>query len=94
MQFFNTKKPAADTAALDAAEEHKQSIGDQVMEALGVGDGAEEQMHPEEDTEIMMPKKNQSQLAAEEMMKQHESICVISPDAVIKGGIEVKDAVW
>ena len=47
MQFFNTKKPAADTAALDAAEEHKQSIGDQVMEALGVGDGAEEQMHPE-----------------------------------------------
>ena len=45
MQFFNTKKPAADTAALDAAEEHKQSIGDQVMEALGVGDGAEEQMH-------------------------------------------------
>lgn len=33
MQFFNTKKPAADTAALDAAEEHKQSIGDQVMEA-------------------------------------------------------------
>lgn len=93
MQFFNTKKPAADTAALDAAEEHKQSIGDQVMEALGVGDGAEEQMHPEEDTEIMMPKKNQSQLAAEEMMKQHESICVISPDAVIKGGIEVKDAV-
>ena len=63
------------------------------MEALGVGDGAEEQMHPEEDTEIMMPKKNQSQLAAEEMMKQHESICVISPDAVIKGGIEVKDAV-
>ena len=93
MQFFNTKKPAADTAALDAAEEHKQSIGDQVMEALGVGDGAEEQMHPEENTEIMMPKKNQSQLAAEEMMKQHESICVISPDAVIKGGIEVKDAV-
>jgi len=63
------------------------------MEALGVGDGAEERMHPEEDTEIMMPKKNQSQLAAEEMMKQHESICVISPDAVIKGGIEVKDAV-
>lgn len=93
MQLFNTKKPAADTAALDAAEEHKQSIGDQVMEALGVGDGAEERMHPEEDTEIMMPKKNQSQLAAEEMMKQHESICVISPDAVIKGGIEVKDAV-
>lgn len=93
MQFFNTKKPAADTAAVDAAEEHKQSIGDQVMEALGVGDGAEEQMHPEENTEIMMPKKNQSQLAAEEMMKQHESICVISPDAVIKGGIEVKDAV-
>lgn len=93
MQFFNTKKPAADTAALDAAEEHKQSIGDQVMEALGVGDGAEEQMHPEENTEIMMPKKNQSQLAAEEMMKQHESICVISPDAVIKGGIEVKDTV-
>ena len=36
MQLFNTKKPAADTAALDAAEEHKQSIGDQVMEALGV----------------------------------------------------------
>ena len=56
MQFFNTKKPAADTAAVDAAEEHKQSIGDQVMEALGVGDGAEEQMHPEENTEIMMPK--------------------------------------
>lgn len=54
MQFFNTKKPAADTAALDAAEEHKQSIGDQVMEALGVGDGAEEQMHPEENTEIMI----------------------------------------
>lgn len=50
MQFFNTKKPAADTAALDAAEEHKQSIGDQVMEALGVGDGAEKQMHPEEDS--------------------------------------------
>ena len=93
MQLFNTKKPAADTAALNAAEEHKQSIGDQVMEALGVGDGAEERMHPEEDTETMMPKKNQSQLAAEEMMKQHESICVISPDAVIKGGIEVKDAV-
>ena len=44
MQLFNTKKPAADTAALDAAEEHKQSIGDQVMEALGVGDGAEERM--------------------------------------------------
>lgn len=37
MQFFNTKKSAADTSALDAAEEHKQSIGDQVMEALGVG---------------------------------------------------------
>lgn len=28
MQFFNTKKPAADTAAVDVAEEHKQSIGD------------------------------------------------------------------
>ena len=37
MQLFNTKKPAADTAALDAAEEHKQSIGDQVMEGfLGI----------------------------------------------------------
>lgn len=40
----------------------------------------------------MMPAKNQSQLAAEEMVKQHENICVISKDAIIRGGIEAKDA--
>ncbi len=92
MSFFTAKK--SDASVQGNTEEHKQSIGNQVMEALGVIDAEDDPMFPEEEeAEIMMPKKNQSQLAAEEMMKQHESICVISPDAIIKGGIEAKDAV-
>lgn len=92
MPFFTAKK--SDASVQENTEEHKQSIGNQVMEALGVIDAKADPMFPEEEeAEIMMPKKNQSQLAAEEMIKQHENICVISPDAIIKGGIEAKSAV-
>ena len=92
MPFFTAKK--SDASVQENTEEHKQSIGNQVMEALGVIDAKDDPMFPEEEeAEIMMPKKNQSQLAAEEMIKQHENICVISPDAIIKGGIEAKSAV-
>lgn len=33
MAFFNSKKTAADTPIPEVMEEHKQSIGNQVMEA-------------------------------------------------------------
>ena len=91
MSLFGTKKPSSEPVVPEAVVEHKQSIGNQVMEALGVGEGANEYNKVEE-TEVMMPAKNQSQLAAEEMVKQHENICVISKDAIIRGGIEAKDA--
>lgn len=91
MQLFGGKKVSAEPAVPEAVTEHKQSIGNQVMEALGVGEGANE-YDKDEETEVMMPAMNQSQLAAEEMVKQHENICVISKDAVIRGGIEAKDA--
>lgn len=91
MSLFGTKKPSSEPVVPEAVVEHKQSIGNQVMEALGVGEGANE-YNKDEETEVMMPAKNQSQLAAEEMVKQHENICVISKDAIIRGGIEAKDA--
>lgn len=91
MSLFETKKPSSEPVVPEAVAEHKQSIGNQVMEALGVGEGANE-YNKDEETEVMMPAKNQSQLAAEEMVKQHENICVISKDAIIRGGIEAKDA--
>lgn len=77
MSLFGTKKPSSEPVVPEAVVEHKQSIGNQVMEALGVGEGANE-YNKDEETEVMMPAKNQSQLAAEEMVKQHENICVIS----------------
>lgn len=89
MSLFGTKKPSSEPVVPEAVAEHKQSIGNQVMEALGVGEGANE-YNKDEETEVMMPAKNQSQLAAEEMVKQHENICVISKDAIIRGGIEAK----
>lgn len=91
MSLFGTKKPSSEPVVPEAVVEHKHSIGNQVMEALGVGEGANE-YNKDEETEVMMPAKNQSQLAAEEMVKQHENICVISKDAIIRGGIEAKDA--
>ena len=40
MAFFSSKKTAAETPIPEVMEEHKQSIGNQVMEALGVGEPA------------------------------------------------------
>lgn len=55
------------------------------MEALGVGENG---TGLDEESEILMPKQNQRQLEAEGVVK--ESVCVISKDAVIGGGIDVK----
>ena len=70
--MFGTKKSQTQPEPVEtiAAQEHKQSIGNQVMEALGVG---------EHGTGL-----------DEESGVVKESVCVISKDAVIGGGIDVK----
>lgn len=85
--MFGTKKSQTQPEPVEtiAAQEHKQSIGNQVMEALGVGENG---TGLDEESEILMPKQNQRQLEAEGVVK--ESVCVISKDAVIGGGIDVK----
>ena len=85
--MFGTKKSQTQPEPVEtiAAQEHKQSIGNQVMEALGVGENG---TGLDEESEIMMPKQNQRQLEAEDAVK--ESACVISKDAVIGGSIDVK----
>ena len=94
MAFFNSKKTAAETPIPEVMEEHKQSIGNQVMEALGVGEpAAADKAKEDEEFEIMMPMKKQQQLAVEEMARQHENVCVISKDTVIKGSIEVQGTI-
>lgn len=94
MAFFNSKKTVAETPIPEVMEEHKQSIGNQVMEALGVGEpAAADKAKEDEEFEIMMPMKNQQQLAVEEMARQHENVCVISKDTVIKGSIEVQGTI-
>ena len=94
MAFFISKKTATETPVPEVMEEHKQSIGNQVMEALGVGEpAAADKAKEDEEFEIMMPVKNQQQLAAEEMVKQHENVCIISKDTVIKGSIEVHGSI-
>ena len=83
--MFGTKKSQTQPEPVEtiAAQEHKQSIGNQVMEALGVGENG---TGLDEESEILMPKQNQRQLEAEGVVK--ESVCVISKDAVIGGGID------
>ena len=94
MAFFSSKKTAAETPIPEVMEEHKQSIGNQVMEALGVGEpAAADKAKEDEEFEIMMPMKKQQQLAVEEMARQHENVCVISKDTVIKGSIEVQGTI-
>ena len=85
--MFGTKKSQTQPESVEtlAAQEHKQSIGNQVMEALGVGENG---TGLDEESEILMPKQNQRQLEAEGVVK--ESVCVISKDAVIGGSIDVK----
>ena len=85
--MFGTKKSQTQPEPVEtiAAQEHKRSIGNQVMEALGVGENG---TGLDEESEILMPKQNQRQLEAEGVVK--ESVCVISKDAVIGGGIDVK----
>ena len=80
--MFGTKKSQTQPESVEtlAAQEHKQSIGNQVMEALGVGENG---TGLDEESEILMPKQNQRQLEAEGVVK--ESVCVISKDAVIGG---------
>lgn len=61
MAFFNSKKTAAETPIPEVMEEHKQSIGNQVMEALGVGEpAAADKAKEDEEFEIMMPMKSSS----------------------------------
>lgn len=36
MSLFGTKKPSSEPVVPEAVAEHKQSIGNQVMEALGL----------------------------------------------------------
>ena len=95
MAFFSSKKIAAETPVPEVMEEHKQSIGNQVMEALGVGEpAAADKAKEDEEFEIMMPMKKQQQLAVEEMARQHENVCVISKDTVIKEASRCKGRLW
>lgn len=56
--MFGTKKSQTQPEPVEtiAAQEHKQSIGNQVMEALGVGENG---TGLDEESEILMPKQNQ-----------------------------------
>lgn len=67
--MFGTKKSQTQPEPVEtiAAQEHKQSIGNQVMEALGVGENG---TGLDEESEILMPKQNQRQLEAEGVVKE------------------------
>lgn len=93
--MFGTKKSQTQPESVEtlAAQEHKQSIGNQVMEALGVGENG---TGLDEESEILMPKQNQRQLEAEDAVK--ESACVISKDLkvnkfVVKVGVVLTIAI-
>lgn len=74
--MFGTKKSQTQPEPVEtiAAQEHKQSIGNQVMEALGVG---ENETGLDEESEILMPKQNQRQLEAEGVVKESVSRNII-----------------
>lgn len=86
--MFGTKKSQTQPEPVEtiAAQEHKQSIGNQVMEALGVGENG---TGLDEESEILMPKQNQRQLEAEGVVK--ESVCVISKDRLLSIGAGESD---
>lgn len=79
IQLFGTKKSQTQPEPVEtiAAQEHKQSIGNQVMEALGVGENG---TGLDEESEILMPKQNQRQLEAEGVVKESVLFLIISDD--------------